>query len=108
MPIDDFVLACSIDDSPAYFTYDNDTNMIIIQSKDSSKNNISDFDNIEPFIDTLISHESIHLVIKKLEGAMISESLDDIEIIVERGSKKYQVTINNILFAQDGSGLVLY
>ena len=50
MSICDFVLACSIDDSPAYFTYDNDDTMIIIQSKSSALSNHSDFYYIEPYI----------------------------------------------------------
>jgi hypothetical protein len=44
--------------------------------------------------------------IKKLEGGEISDSLDDIEIIVEREGLKFQVTLNNILFAKDTSGIV--
>jgi hypothetical protein len=66
----------------------------------------SDFEVIQPFVEALISHESVHVVIKKLEGANISDSLDDIEIIVERDGVKFQVTLNNILFAQDTSGIV--
>jgi len=54
----------------------------------------------------LIAHESIHVVIGRIESSEISDSLDDIEVIVERNGHKFQVTINNILFAVDSSGIV--
>lgn len=107
MSVCDFVLACSIDDSPSYFTYDNDDTMIIIQSKSSALASHSDFYYIEPYIELLISHESLHFVIKRIEGSRESEMLDDLEVIVYRNTKNYQVTINNMLFASDNSGLVL-
>ncbi len=107
MSVCDFVLACSIDDSPSYFTYDNDDTMIIIQSKSSALANHSDFYYIEPYIELLISHESLHFVIKRIEGSRESEMLDDLEVIVYRNTKNYQVTINNMLFSSDNSGLVL-
>jgi hypothetical protein len=81
--------------------------MLIIRSKESVKSNRQDFNYIEQFLEALISHESIHVVIKKMEGADVSDSLDDIEIIVERNGIKFQVTLNNILFAKDISGIVL-
>jgi hypothetical protein len=105
LTIDDFVLACSIDNSPAYFTYEGNT-MIIIASQEACRRGSNDFENIEPYIESLIAHESIHVVIKQMEGAEISDSLDDIELIVERNGYKFQVTINNILFATDSSGIV--
>jgi hypothetical protein len=43
MGVCDFVLACSIDDSPSYFTYDNHDTMMIIQSKSSALARQSDF-----------------------------------------------------------------
>ena len=106
MPIDDFALACAIDQSPPYFTYENST-MIIIQSEQDAKLAVNSFAKIEPFIDALISHESIHVVIKSLENSRISDALDDLEIIVERNGIRYQVSMNNILFAKDDSGLVM-
>jgi hypothetical protein len=66
-----------------------------------------DFNHIEPYMATLISHESIHVVIKKHEGSLISEKLDDIELIVNRGRQAFQITVNNFAFANDTSGLVL-
>ena len=107
MCVCDFVLACSIDNSPSYFTYDNDDTMIIIQSKSSALASKTDFYYIEPYIELLISHESLHFVIKRMEGSLVSEKLDNLEVIVNRNGKNYQVTINNMLFASDNSGLVL-
>jgi hypothetical protein len=81
--------------------------MLIIQSKSHAKSKINDFDFIEPFIEALISHESILVVIRKIEAANTSDSLDDIEIVIERNGTKFQVTLNNILFATDNSGIVV-
>lgn len=104
--INDFAMACSIDESPAYFTYHNQF-MLIIQSARDAKAGVGSFEYIEPFIEALISHESIHVVIKKLEGTDVSDSLDDIEVIVEHMGTRYQVTLNNMLFANDSSGIVI-
>jgi hypothetical protein len=104
--INDFALACAIDESPAYFTYHNQT-MLVIQSAQDAKTGTGSFHFIEPFIEALISHESIHVVIKKFEGAEVSDSLDDIEVIVEHRGAKFQVTLNNMLFARDSSGIVM-
>ncbi len=106
MTIDDFALACAIDESPAYFTYHKRT-MLIIQSAKDAKARVTSFRSIEPFMDALISHESIHVVIAAMEGGDISDSLDDLEVIVEHGGVKFQVTLNNILFAKDNSGIVM-
>lgn len=105
LPINDFALACAIDNSPAYFTYDG-TTMVVITSQDSSRKGSSDFDEIEPYMDSLIAHESIHVVIGRIEDSEASDSLDDIEVIVERSGQKFQVTVNNILFATDSCGIV--
>jgi len=105
LPINDFALACAIDNSPAYFTYEG-TTMVVITSQETSRRGSSDFDEIEPYMDSLIAHESIHVVIGRIEGLEVSDSLDDIEVIVERNGHKFQVTINNILFATDSSGIV--
>jgi hypothetical protein len=103
--INDFALACAIDESPAYFTYHKQT-MLIIQSAHDAKAGIRSFRHIESFIEALISHESIHVVIKKFEGAEVSDSLDDVEVVVEHRGAKFQVTLNNMLFARDNSGIV--
>jgi hypothetical protein len=105
--INDFALACSIDGSAAgYFTYHKQT-MLIIQGEQEAKEGVSSFYRIEPFIEALVSHECIHVVIKKLEGADASDSLDDIEVVVEREGSRYQVSVNNMLFARDKSGIVM-
>jgi hypothetical protein len=106
MAINGFALACAIDDSPPYFTYDGNS-MLIIQSKNHAKSKINAFENIEAFVEALISHESIHVVIKEIEDQNISDALDDLEIIVERNRTRFQVTLNNMLFATDMSGIVI-
>lgn len=106
MCINDFVLACSVDLSPPYFTYENNA-MLIIQSSADARAGVNSFREIEPFMDALISHESIHVVIRKLESARVSDSLDDLEVIVEHNGTRFQVSVNNILFAKDNSGIVL-
>ena len=66
----------------------------------------NDFENIEGFMSALISHESVHVVITKLENSQISDSLDDVEIIIERFGKKFQVSLNNMFFSTDFSGIL--
>jgi hypothetical protein len=106
MSINDFAFACALDESPPYFTYEKQT-MLIIESNENAMRNINGFLYIEQFIESLISHESVHVVIKNLEGAEISDSLDDLEVIVDRDGSKFQVTLNNMLFARDRSGIVI-
>ena len=106
MSINDFAFACALDESPPYFTYEKQT-MLIIESNGNAIRNINGFLYIEQFIESLISHESVHVVIKNLEGAEISDSLDDLEVIVDRDGSKFQVTLNNMLFARDRSGIVI-
>ena len=106
MSINDFAFACALDESPPYFTYEKQT-MLIIESNENAIRNINGFLYIEQFIESLISHESVHVVIKSLEGAKISDSLDDLEVIVDRDGSKFQVTLNNMLFARDRSGIVI-
>ena len=69
MTINDFVIACALDKSPAYFTYDKET-MLIIISQENAKAELNDFGEIEPFMEALISHESIHVVIGKMESTV--------------------------------------
>lgn len=106
--INDFAFACSIDGSiVGYFTYHKQT-MLIIQSEQEARAGINNFVRIaEPFMEALISHESIHVVINALEDAETSYSLDDIEVIVERDGIKLQVPLNFIHYASDNSGIVL-
>jgi hypothetical protein len=108
MGVNDFSFACSIDGSiVGYFTY-HDQTMLIVQSEDEAKAGINNFVRIaEPFMESLISHESIHVVIKELEGADTSDSLDEMEVVVERGGIKTQVPLNFIHYSRDNSGIVL-
>jgi hypothetical protein len=105
MTINDFVFSCAADDVPAYFTYEGES-MLIVQSKNGAKNRKMDFGRIEGFMSALISHESVHVVIAKLINSQISDSLDDLEIIVERFGKKFQVSLNNMFFSTDFSGII--
>lgn len=106
--INDFAFACSIDGSiVGYFTYHKQT-MLIIQSEQEARSGINNFGRIaEPFMEALISHESIHVVLNALEDVETSDSLDDIEVIVERDGIKLQVPLNFIHYASDNSGIVL-
>jgi hypothetical protein len=106
MCINDFAFASAIDDSIPYFTYENCT-MIIINSKKNAILGINGFINVEPHIEALISHESIHTILARLEGTDVSDALDDIEVIIVYKGLKFQITINNLAFARDTSGLVL-
>jgi hypothetical protein len=105
MTINDFVFSCATDNVPAYFTYEGE-NMLIVQSNEGAKKKINDFENIEGFMSALISHESVHVVITKLVNNQISDSLDDVEIIIERFGKKFQVSLNNMFFSTDFSGII--
>ena len=105
MTINDFVFSCATDSVPAYFTYEGE-NMLIVQSNEAAKKKKNDFENIESFMSALISHESVHVVITKLENSQISDSLDDVEIIIERFGKKFQVSLNNMFFSTDFSGII--
>lgn len=106
--INDFAFACSIDGSiVGYFTYHKQT-MLIVQSEQEAKEGANNFVRIaEPFMEALISHESIHVVLNKLEGLEVSDSLDDVEVIVEHDGRKLQVPLNFIHYASDNSGIVL-
>lgn len=106
--INDFAFACSIDGSiVGYFTYHKQT-MLLIQSEQEAKEGANNFVRMaEPFMEALISHESIHVVLNKLEGIETSDSLDDVEVIVEHDGRKLQVPINFIHYARDNSGIVL-
>ena len=105
MTINDFVFSCATDNVPAYFTYEGE-NMLIVQSNEGAKKKKNDFENIDCFMSALISHESVHVVITKLVNSQISDSLDDVEIIIERFGKKFQVSLNNMFFSTDFSGII--
>ncbi len=105
MCINDFAFACAIDNSPPYFTYEGET-MMIINSQEHAKLGKSGFHIVEPHMGALISHESIHVVLKRFVNQEVSDALDDIEVIVTHKGLKFQVTLNNMAFARDMSGIV--
>ena len=80
--------------------------MMIINSQEHATLGKSGFHNIESHMEGLISHESIHVVIKRLLDQEVSDALDDIEVIVTHRGLKFQVTLNNLAFARDMSGIV--
>jgi hypothetical protein len=112
----DVIVACSNDDSFEYCTYDNpeyDQNELIgyslmmIQSKYSAINKINGFGHIDNLIERVISHETIHVVILKLEGKDISDKLDDLEISFPIGMNKIHIINMNYLgYANDNTGLI--
>ncbi len=106
MCINDFVVACAVDGSPPYFTYEEETMLIINSEKDENLGR-SGFTGIEPHIEGLVSHESIHVVIRRLIDGETSDALDDLEVMVHYKGLAFQVTLNNLAFARDASGLVL-
>ncbi len=105
MCMNNFAFACATDGSPPYFTYEGET-MMIINSQEDATLGKSGFHNVEPQMEGLISHESIHVVIKRLMDQEVSDALDDIEVIVTHRGLKFQVTLNNLAFARDMSGIV--
>jgi hypothetical protein len=116
MGIIDVAIACSIDDSLEYCTYDNpeyDMNELIgyslmfIQSKSSAIRKSNGFDHIEDLIERVISHETIHVAILKMEGKDISDRLDDFEISFPIGMGRIHIINMNYLgYASDNTGLI--
>ncbi|MCS6768601.1 MAG: hypothetical protein RMJ59_06935 [Candidatus Nitrosocaldus sp.] len=106
MCIDDVMFACAVDGSPPYFTYEGST-MLIINSEMHARHGTNGFRGIERYIESIISHESIHAVIRRIEPDVDPDAIDDMEVIVTRGRMRFQVTLNNMAFASDVSGLVL-
>ena len=116
MGIVDVIVACSFDDSQEYCTYDNPFyfqnelmgySLMLINSKNSEINGSGGFGHIEGLIERVISHEAIHVVIKKLEGQDISDKLDDLEIFFPLGRGKTHIIKMNFLgYASDNTGLI--
>jgi len=116
MGIIDVTFACSFDDSDEYCTYDNPIqienfaigySLMFIESKEDNKNNSTSFRNIEDLVERVISHETIHVVIKSLEGTETSDKLDDLEIPFPIGiGKIHLIRMNYLGYADDNTGLV--
>ncbi len=118
MVIVDVAVACSFDDSLEYCTYDNPIfekdrlvgyYLMFIHSKFSEKEKLNGFNHIENLIERVISHESIHIVLIKLEGKDVSDKLDDLEISFPIGPGKIHIINMNYLgYATDNTGLVTF
>ena len=118
MGIIDITVACSVDDSLEYCTYDNAEylqneligySLMMIQSKYSAINKLNGFDHIEDLIERVISHETIHIVILKMEGKDTSDKLDDLEISFPIGMGRIHIINMNYLgYANDNTGLVTF
>ena len=116
MGIIDVIVACSFDDSQEYCTYDNPFyfqnelvgySLMLIHSRYSETNGTNGFSHLEDLIERVISHETIHVVIKKLEGIGISDKLDDLEIFFPIGRGKTHIIKMNFLgYASDNTGLI--
>ena len=116
MGIIDVSVACSFDESQEYCTYDNPEysqneltgySLMLIKSKFSEVNGLNSFGHIESLIERVISHETIHVVIKKMEGQEASDRLDDLEITFPVGRGKTHIIKMNFLgYANDDTGLV--
>ncbi len=117
MGIVDVSFACSFDNSQEYCTYDNPIyyqnelvgfSLMFIQSKLSEVNKTGTFMNIEELIDRVISHETIHVVIGKLEDRNTSDKLDDLEIsYLMSNGKIHLIKMNFLGYADDNTGLVV-
>ncbi len=124
MGIFDITFACSNDNAEvSYFRYDNPEyfqkgligySLLIVKCKPSEINGIDDFGHMENLIERVISHETIHVILDKLEGKETSEKLDDFEIIIQFGMGKKPIIINMNYFgyadyfglASDNTGLI--
>ncbi len=113
----DISFACSFDNSQEYCTYDNPIyykneligfSLMFILSKFSQINKTGSFSNIEDLIERVISHETIHVVIGKLEERNVSDKLDDLEIYFPfRNGKIHLIRMNFLGYANDNTGLVI-
>lgn len=108
MPISDIVFACAIDKSNYdYFTTDNRDCLVILQTEKNARAKRSDLVNIINVIESVVSHESIHLIINKLEGENTSYALDDIQIFIYYNNNIINTNLNNLAFDEDKCGLSL-
>ena len=81
--------------------------LMLVKSKFSEMNGLDSFGHIESLIERVISHETIHVVIKKIEGQETSDRLDDLEITFPVGRGKIHIIrINFLGYANDETGLV--
>ena len=117
MGIIDITVACSFDDSLEYCTYDNPEyfqnelmgySLIFVQSKYSETIGLNGFGHIENLIERVIAHETIHVILIKLEGKDVSDKLDDLEISFPIGmGKTHIINMNYLGYANDNTGLIM-
>lgn len=80
---------------------------MFILSRESQIQKQDSFSNIEELITRVISHETIHVIIGKLEDKETSEKLDDLEIKFSFGAGRTHIIRMNFLgYASDDTGLV--
>jgi hypothetical protein len=113
----DFTIACSFEESVEYCTYDNPLcqnneligySLMLIVSRYAEESKTQSFGLVENLIERVISHETIHVVIKKLENQETSDKLDDFELLYPVGMGKPRLIKMNFLgYANDNTGLVV-
>lgn len=116
MGINDFIFACSFDDSQEYCTYDNPQmlqdsgisySLMFVMSRESEIKKHECFSNMEDLLARVISHETIHVTLVKLENQETSDRLDDLEINFTFNSGRTHIIRMNFLgYANDNTGLV--
>lgn len=116
MGINDFIFACSFDDSQEYCTYDNPQmledsgisySLMLVMSRVSEINKHECFSNMEDLLARVISHETIHVTLVRLEGQQTSDRLDDLEINFTFDTGRTHIIRMNFLgYANDNTGLV--
>lgn len=80
---------------------------MFIFSRESQMQKLQSFLNIEDLLTRVISHETIHVIIGKLEGRDSSDKLDDLEIKFSFGAgKTHLIRMNFLGYANDDTGLV--
>ena len=81
--------------------------LMFIHYKYSEKAKLNGFNHMENLIERVISHESIHIVLIKLEGKDTSDKLDDLEIYFPVGlGKIHIINMNYLGYATDNTGLI--
>jgi hypothetical protein len=80
----------------------------LIISRDAEKSKTPSFRLVESLIERVISHETIHVVIKKLENQETSDELDDFELLYPIGAgKAHLIKMNFLGYANDNTGLIV-
>ncbi len=81
---------------------------MLIVSRNAEESKTHSFGLVENLIERVISHETIHVIIKKLENQETSDKLDDFELLYSVGVGKPRLIKMNFLgYANDNTGLVV-